>query len=234
MSLLDDSNVQVIKRNISLCNCVCTVYDNDKHDFEFIFLGSAQAEPNEVTCNSLKLQGFLTSGIYPLQDENQAPRLGYCDMSINGYLDVNLETSIGFIEAFPTPGRIIFSAYKAEGGDFSGDVTYSTLVENVGNGLDISTGVFSCPQSGLYMLSFSGLAINDAGYTIVKIYINGVEDFLLGSYISADRNNDQISHTWVVDLNVNDAVNLKITDGLMTSKPNDPNDRITFNGMKIK
>ena len=50
-------------------------------------------------------------------------------MSINGYLDVNLETSIGFIEAFPTPGRIIFSAYKAEGGSFSGDVTYSTLVE---------------------------------------------------------------------------------------------------------
>ena len=109
-------------------------------------------------------------------------------MSINGYLDVNLETSIGFIEAFPTPGRIIFSAYKAEGGEFSGDVTYSTLVENVGNGLDIRTGVFSCPQSGLYMLSFSGSSVDRSTATYVQIYINGVEDFLLGSYTTADYN----------------------------------------------
>ena len=151
-------------------------------------------------------------------------------MSINGYLDVNLETSIGFIEAFPTPGRIIFSAYKAEGGVFSGDVTYSTLVENVGNGLDISSGVFSCPQSGLYMLSFSGLTVNDATYTLVSIYINGVQDFLLGSYTSA-TNDDHISHTWLVHLNYNDKVNLKITHGQMFS---DSTQRITFNGMKVK
>ena len=109
-------------------------------------------------------------------------------MSINGYLDVNLETSIGFIEAFPTPGRIIFSAYKAEGGYFSGDVTYTREVANVGNGLDISSGVFSCPQSGLYMLSFSGETFNDATPTYVSIYINGVEDFLIGSYTTADYN----------------------------------------------
>ena len=153
-------------------------------------------------------------------------------MSINGYLDVNLETSIGFsIEAFPTPGRIIFSAYKAEGNFFSGDVTYTREVANVGNGLDISSGVFSCPQSGLYMLSFSGLTINDATYTLVSIYINGVEDFVLHSYTTADYNNDVISHTWLVHLNYNDKVNLKITAGQMYS---DSINRITFNGMKVK
>ena len=154
-------------------------------------------------------------------------------MSINGYLDVNLETSIGFIiEAFPTPGRIIFSAYKAEGGFFSGDVTYTTLVENVGNGLDIGSGVFSCPQSGLYMLSFSGLTWNVASSTTdVGIYINGVQDFVLQSYTTADRNDDHISHTWLVHLNSNDKVNLKITHGQMYSNSDR---RITFNGMKVK
>ena len=150
-------------------------------------------------------------------------------MSINGYLDVNLETSIGFIEAFPTPGRIIFSAYKAEGGYFSGDVTYTREVANVGNGLDISSGVFSCPQSGLYMLSFSGEAGNDATWTHVSIYINGVEDFLVGSITNADRN--YISHTWLSYLNYNDKVNLRITLGQMYSYSNR---RITFNGMKVK
>ena len=151
-------------------------------------------------------------------------------MSINGYLDVNLETSIGFIEAFPTPGRIIFSAYKAEGGYFSGDVTYTREVANVGNGLDISSGVFSCPQSGLYMLSFSGLTVVP-NYTYVRIYINGVEDFLLQSSTTADVNIDVISHTWLVHLNSNDKVNLKITHGEMYSSSVQ---RITFNGMKVK
>ena len=153
-------------------------------------------------------------------------------MSINGYLDVNLETSIGFsIEAFPTPGRIIFSAYKAEGSYFSGDVTYTREIANVGNGLDISSGVFSCPQSGLYMLSFSGEAANDATSTYVSIYINGVRDFVLHSYTTADVNYDYISHTWLVHLNSNDKVNLKITHGEMYSSSDQ---RITFNGMKVK
>ena len=152
-------------------------------------------------------------------------------MSINGYLDVNLETSIGFIEAFPTPGRIIFSAYKAECCSFSGDVTYTTLVENVGSGLDIRSGVFSCPQSGLYMLSFSGLVHNRQTATYIQINTNGVQDFVIGSQSKAIEIADHLSHTWLAHLNVNDKVTLKITHGLMWSNTNE---RITFNGMKIK
>ena len=150
-------------------------------------------------------------------------------MSINGYLDVNLETSIGFIEAFQTPGRIIFSAYRQEGFTISGDVRYTTLVENVGNGLDISSGVFSCPQSGLYMLSFSGLTTNEGTDTDVGIYINGVSVLYLTS--SSYTRGDHISHTWLSYLNYNDKVNLRITLGQMYSYSNR---RITFNGMKVK
>ena len=141
----------------------------------------------------------------------------------------DLQTSMANVESFPPPGRIIFSAYKDGGiGYFSGDVTYTTLVENVGNGLDTRTGVFSCPQAGLYMFSFSGTTRNQEIATYVRIYINGVEDLVLYSQ-SDDDNRDCISHTWLSHLNINDKVNIKVTHGLLNAGR-----RISFNGIKLK
>ena len=178
------------------------------------------------------MQGVLTSGIYPLQEENQAPRLGYCDMSINGYLEADLETSIGYLEAFPNPGRIIFSAYKQDNtGTFDGDVTYNVLVENVGGGMDIETGVFTTPQDGLYTFSFSGETYNAGSYTYVRIYKNGAEEFVNRNDQGSDENWGQISHTWLSDLKVGDKINVKVTDGYMYSNSIH---RITFNGYLVK
>ena len=180
------------------------------------------------------MQGVLTSGIYPLQEENQAPRLGYCDMSINGYLDADLETSIGYLEAFPNPGRIIFSAYKQEGDTFSGDVTYTGLVENVGGGMDTATGIFTTPQDGLYMFSFSGVTHRREDYIVrLRIYKNGGEEFDI--YTSQNKEYDvfesTISHTWLSDLKVGDKIQLKLEQGYMFS---DDDVRISFNGYLVK
>ena len=137
------------------------------------------------------------------------------EVSISENLDQinDLQTSMGNVESFPPPGRIIFSAYKATCCQFSGDVTYTNLVENVGNGLDIRNGVFRCPQTGLYMLSFSGKTYHGENWTNVQIYINGEEYFKIQS--STSEHHDHISHTWLSHLKVNDKVNLKITHGEM-------------------
>ena len=198
-------------------------------------LGSVQAEPNSVSCNSLKLQGQLNSGIYTLQNENQAPRLAFCDMTENGYLDAPIEKSIGYkIEAFPGVGRVMFSA--ARGGAGSGteiisagsDITYNQIWENVGDGLDITTGGFTCPVDGTYKFTFTanGYRENADG---AEVLLNGVHQFLIYSNIDGNIHSN-LSHTWTFTLKQNDIVNLRVLQGQIYL---DGNLRITFTGYMI-
>ena len=198
----------------------------------------AQSNPmNECNCDlsgiehDIRTNGISIAQVKQLVDLN--------DGRINENLDHinNLETSIGNMESFPSPGRIIFSAYKAEGSFFSGNVTYATLVENVGDGLDISTGVFTTPLSGLYMFSFSGRTYNSnpegspGSWTKVGINVNGVQEFEIGCFTTELMNDEHLSHTWLSHLQVNDKVSLKIPYGQMYS---DSSFRITFSGYLVK
>ena len=160
------------RANVTIGRLTCTgepptPFGLQKITLLFIFPGSVQAPAQTVTCNSWKLQGSVSSGIYILQDENQAPRLGFCDMTIEGYLDAALEQSIGFeIEVFPDPGRIMFSAHKDNPSqiEFTGDLVYNHEVENVGQHLDLETGIFKSPMDGSFQFTFSG-----SGYTTGQI-----------------------------------------------------------------
>ena len=64
-------------------------------------LGSVPAR-QAITCNTLKAKGVRSSGIYLLHEENQEPRLGYCDMSIND-------------SPMPNPVNVAFFAYSRTG-----------------------------------------------------------------------------------------------------------------------
>ena len=123
----------------------------------------------------------MNSGIYALQDEYQAPRLGYCDMSSGGYF-ADLERPIGFVEAFKDPGRIIFSVFRETGSYINEGsyITFDRIVENTGNHIAISTGIFTCGflYDGLYQFSFSA-TIYVSGNTMVEVQINGESEFYI-------------------------------------------------------
>ena len=198
-------------------------------------LGSVQAEPNSVSCNSLKLQGQLNSGIYTLQNENQPPRLAFCDMTENGYLDAQIEKSIGYkIEAFPGVGRVMFSA--ARGGAGSGseiistgsDITYNQIWENVGDGLDITTGIFTCPVDGTYKFTFAASGYRE-GPDSAQVLLNGVHQFLIYSWIDGNYLSN-LSHTWTFALKQNDIVNLRVSNGELYINFDA---RLTFTGYMI-
>ena len=191
--------------------------------------GMTKSETDSVSCNSLKLDGIVNSGIYALQDEYQAPRLGYCDMSSGGYF-ADLERPIGFVEPFRDPGRIIFSVFR-ETGEFINQgsyITFDTIVENTGNHIDISTGIFTCPYDGLYQFSFSALS-GEHGYTSVEVLINGEREFEIHTY--EEGNASLLSYTWIFRLAQGDEVQLYIMDGAI--RVNYPY-RATFSGQLIK
>ena len=194
------------------------------------FPGSVQPPARTVSCNSWKLQGSVTSGIYVLQDESQAPRLGYCDVNIEGYLDAALEQSIGYkIEAFPDPGRIMFSVYKNNPDQimFTGDLTYNHEVENVGGHLDLETGIFKSPTDGSFQFTFSGSGYT-SGEDYIGVYVNGQLRFLI---YENDDTYSSLNYTWVLYLSEADEVRLRtIKGGLLVQS----NIIFTFTGLLLK
>ena len=156
-------------------------------------------------------------------------------MTENGYLDAQLEKSIGYkIEAFPGVGRVMFSTARVwtESGyeviSAGSDITYNQIWENVGDGLDITTGIFTCPVDGTYKFTFTADAY-DAGPDYAQVLLNGVHQFLIYSAIDGNIHSN-FSHTWTFTLKQNDIVNLRVNQGELFL---DHNIRITFTGYMI-
>ena len=180
----------------------------------------------------MKLQGSTASGIYTLKKEDEDARLGYCDMSINGYLEAELETQIGYLEAFPSPGRIMFSVYRDQPSNSyipAGDITYSNMVQNVGTCVDLDTGIFVTPLSGIYQFTFS--AESHGSRTYVYAYVNGQGTVLILNDQSTSGQAN-FSYTWHLQLNAGDTVQLKIIVGEIYVNSNGR--RITFTGYLVQ
>ena len=182
--------------------------------------GFAEIDTTSVTCNSLKVGGSLRNGIYNLKEQNQTPRLGYCQMDQNGYIN-NMETPLGFLDTFLDPEIISFAVYKNSGSYLSGDVTYDTILYNQGGGLDKDSGEFRVPKSGLYEFSFYALvggrdSENDAR---VYMYKNGASSLLLQQFYINNPSDQWVSSTltWTVELEVNDVIKMRVTSGVIYS-----------------
>ena len=151
-------------------------------------------------------------------------------MTIEGYLDAALEQSIGYeIEAFPDPGRIMFSAYKDNPSqiEFTGDLVYNHEVENVGQHLDLKTGIFKSPLEGSFQFTFSGSGFT-SGEDYVGVYVNDERRFVI---YENDDTYSSMSYTWVLSLKENDQVHLRTQSGGLLINPNI---MFTFTGFLLK
>ncbi len=83
------------------------------------YIGRAQ-EPNaDVSCNSLKREGFTKSSMQILKSGTY-PRLSYCDMeAISGYEGGDMETLITYSDVQSLPGGVFFVAKRASGGNMN-------------------------------------------------------------------------------------------------------------------
>ena len=150
-------------------------------------------------------------------------------MSVNGYLEADLEVPIGYLEAFASPGRTMFSVYRTTSGGFSGDVTYNNAVENTYGYVDLDTGIFTSPTNGIFHFTFSAEAYNSV-IRYVGVYINGTRKFVI-----LDQNDSNyfsnLSYSWYFALKTNDQVQLKVVRGLLYQYTDR---RIYFNGYLVK
>ena len=127
--------------------------------------------------------------------------------------------------------KVIFSAEKASGENFIGDITYDRLVVNIGGGFDMGSGVFVVPTSGTYRLSFSGqTGFKKYEYTNVKVKKNGTLIFVVWDSNDAEKADAKnLSYTWLMNLTQGDRVNLSSANHLFA----DYESHLTFTGELI-
>lgn len=115
--------------------------------------------------------------------------------------------------------QVIFSAIRKVGSDEYNNVnpgqavTFNDIVANIGNGMEPSSGVFTCPVSGIYAFSLSAETYNERAVTTIDVYKNDnfqfrITDLNLGN----QRNHNNIGYSWTFSLEQGERVYLRMND----------------------
>ena len=103
-----------------------------------------------------------------------------------------------------------FSGVKKSGGNFGGRITFDSSAVNFESALNLTSGVFTAPNSGTYYFSFSALTGSSRGKTTVTVYKKGAKAFEIN-----EKNDEGTMHSfsssWVETLNAGDTIVLDVT-----------------------
>ena len=124
--------------------------------------------------------------------------------------------------------KVIFSAIR-KNGDVNAltTITYDEASVNVGGGMDIGSGHFTIPVSGIYSFSFSGMAKFKETWTSVQVRKNNTDQFNILSNTKKTNIFDTLSTTWIMNLSQNDVISIYAKEGRFSGSPTNP---ILFNG----
>ena len=110
--------------------------------------------------------------------------------------------------------QVIFSAIRKVGSDEYNNVnpgqavTFTKIVANIGNGMEPSSGVFTCPVSGIYAFSLSAETNIDDSITRIKVYKNDEYEFRITDFNKRNYNN--IGYSWTFNLEQGERVFLRM------------------------
>jgi len=132
-----------------------------------------------------------------------------------------------------TPARPAFHVVRSSSMSASGDVTYNAAKFNVGSHMDISTGLFTAPISGIYMFTFQCIYESANGFADVFAKLNGTVDS--GVWSLRPQNPQQTtfsslpSASILLQLTANDTLGMNSTSALYS----DGNQWVRFSGCLI-
>lgn len=118
------------------------------------------------------------------------------------------ETLIGFNDVKKSKAGVSFSAYRSLSYSTVGTIIpYTYSISNIGEGMNITTGVFTAPATGTYVFSFTGRAGSDA----TKIDLLRNDRQWVASYGALVGNNMAIHYTAL--LVKGETIDVQLTSG---------------------
>ncbi|XP_057373185.1 uncharacterized protein LOC130694057 isoform X2 [Daphnia carinata] len=133
----------------------------------------AETEAMPRSCEDLRQMGHTLNGIYSVRGDKQIETV-FCQFD-KRYVERGYQTWIGYVDvkSLPTYFNVNrFNSFNSTGVAIPFDVESV----NVGNAMNLKTGIFTAPRDGTYFFSFNGLGVVDPtkerGYVILNLYLN--------------------------------------------------------------
>jgi hypothetical protein len=116
----------------------------------------------------------------------------------------------------------MFAAISISSFTEANDITFSESISNVGQGFDVSRGVFTAPVTGTFEFSFSSMTGAIIGsYAQVNVGKNGAV-MLRFMDINQSGQYNNFGHEWQLILQKGDEINLQLAAGTIYADSNWP------------
>ncbi|XP_053408210.1 uncharacterized protein LOC128559764 [Mercenaria mercenaria] len=109
---------------------------------------------NDITSNNREIKG-LRRQIYVANEKNDKKKKHLTENTISSFARDNSDIS-GKFPRQTIGGGIAFTAFLDHDGDYGAGqiITFNKIITNDGNGYNMHTGVFTCPEEGMYLFTF--------------------------------------------------------------------------------
>jgi len=115
--------------------------------------------------------GHTLSGFYLVKSGSTKVATTYCDFSKDS-AEVGYETRIGNVDIVSSPVQF-FVQRNTDWNTLNTPMTFQVTRLNVGNSMNIGTGVFKAPKAGTHYFAFAGMKTDIASFTYVHLRLNG-------------------------------------------------------------
>jgi len=115
--------------------------------------------------------GHTISGFYLVKSGSTKVATTYCDFSKDS-AEVEYETRIGNVDVISSPVQF-YVQRNTNWTTLNTPMPFQIERLNVGNAMNIGTGVFKAPKTGTYYFAFSGMKTNAASHSSIEIRLNG-------------------------------------------------------------
>ncbi|XP_057377829.1 uncharacterized protein LOC130699601 [Daphnia carinata] len=199
--------------------------------------GKAKTEAMPRSCEDLWRIGHTLNGIYSVRGDKQVETV-FCQFdkrpNEQGY-----QTWIGYVDVKSLP--TYFSVQKNQLFRTPGvAIPFEIEKVNIGNSMNLKTGIFTAPRDGIYFFSFNGLVsslpnVNESGHLGVSLFLNAIQ--VTKSYQYEDNvtmlSDRPLTLQTTLKLKANDRVWLQIGLGPTNSLFDDYNGYVRFTGFML-
>jgi len=180
--------------------------------------GPAVVSSKPTSCRDLFKMGHTLSGFYDVKGGNNQIAAIYCDFSKSS-TETGYETRYGFVDVKSSP--VHFFVTRTSSWSTKGTMPFEKEYLNLGGGMNLASGVFTAPKTGIYAFSFKGIGYGTDGRGSLYLQRNGVDVALGTSNIvgaTSPYTESTVSVHGTLKLNKGDTITIRQNIGTIFSR----------------